>query len=117
MLVLHFDAVGLDRRARFPDPLNHLRFGEARVIKSHRHNTAEKRGSRTPDAVDLLRFLFQFLLRRARGASAEAQNRPAILLVADGREFLGDLPHSFVGDHARVEVDHHRVAGGVDFGP
>ena len=47
----------------------------------------------------------------------EAQNRPAILLVPDGRKFLGDLPHSFVGDHARVEVDHHRVVGGVDFGP
>ena len=71
-LVLRFYTIGLDRRARFPDPLNHLLLGETRVIKSHRHNTAEKRGSRTPDTVDLLRFLFQFLFRRARGASAEA---------------------------------------------
>jgi hypothetical protein len=115
-LILRFYTVRLDRSARFPDPLDHLRFREARVVKSHRHNTAEKRRARAPDAVDLLRFLFQLLLCCPRGASAEVQDRLAKLLVPDGCKFLGDSPHAFVGDQAGVEVDHQRVVGGIDAG-
>ena len=90
-LALHLHAVGLHRRARFAHPLDHLRLGEARVVKGHRHHAAEKRGPRAPDAFDLLRLALQLLLRRARGAPAEMQDRLAVLLVADRREFLRDL--------------------------
>ena len=114
---LHLHAVGLDSSARFPHPLDHLRFGETCVIKSHRHHTAEKRGPRAANAVHLLNLVLDLLLRRARGASAKAQNRPAVLLVPEGREFLGDVPHPFLADQPGIEVDRNRMAGRVDFRP
>jgi hypothetical protein len=111
------DAVRLDRSARFPHPLDHLRFGETRVIKGHRHHTAKKRGPRPADAVDLLHLVFQLLLPRARGASVQAQNRPAVLLVPERREFLGDVPHPFLADQPGIEVDCQRMARRVNFRP
>ena len=108
-LVLNLRLIALHWRASFADSLDHLLLRKPGIVKGYRHHSTHKSRPRATDAVNLLRLVLQFLLRRARCPPAEMQNGLAVLLMSDGRKFLHDLAHTLIRNHLGVEINGHLV--------